>query len=206
MGLDQARENTLPGFRRLQHWLLPLAIIGISGIAGLGGDGLREALRYAREPLQQGELWRLLSGHLVHLGWMHWLMNAAALLAIWLLVGGARTARHWLLIMLVVLATIDAGFWWLDTQLRWYVGMSGLLHGLLFAGLLAGFQERPLESLVLAGLLVLKLAYEQFAGPIPGSESAAGGPVVVNAHLYGAVGGLLAHFVLRVSLGKGRLQ
>ena len=43
-----------------------------------------------------------------------------------------------------------------------------------------------------------KLAWEQFAGPLPGSESGSGGPVIVDAHLYGAVGGLLAAVLIRV--------
>lgn len=204
MGLDQAHKSTTIGVLKLQHWLLPAILIALSAIAELGGDSIRESLRYARDPLGEGELWRLLSGHFVHLGWTHWLMNTAALVAIWLLVGSARLLWQWLLIVGIVLATIDTGFWWLDEQLRWYVGMSGLLHGLLVAGLLSALQGRPLESTLLLVLLAFKLGYEQTVGAMPGSAAAAGGPVVVNAHLYGALGGLLAHFVLRVSVGRRR--
>ncbi len=39
--------------------------------------------------------------------------------------------------------------------------------------------------------IMLKLTWELFMGPIPGSESTAGGPVIVQAHLYGSMGGLL---------------
>jgi hypothetical protein len=48
--------------------------------------------------------------------------------------------------------------------------------------------------MVICAVVVGKLLYEQLVGPLPGSESVAGGTVIVNAHLYGAVGGGLAAF------------
>ena len=112
---------------------------------------------------------------------------------------GARAARH-----NGNVVVIDAGFWFLDRQLVWYVGLSGVLHGMLLAGLVAGWAERKTESLLLAALLLAKLIYEQFMGPLPGSESTAGGAVVVNAHLYGAAGGLFSGLLLRVRAPRQR--
>ena len=40
--------------------------------------------------------------------------------------------------------------------------------------------------------LVAKLAWEQTLGPLPMTARTAGGPVIVNAHLYGSLGGVLA--------------
>ena len=65
----------------------------------------------------------------------------------------------------------------------------GALHGLLVCGLVAAWREAPVENVVVLVLIAAKLAFEQVAGPLPGSESAAGGSVVVNAHLYGALAG-----------------
>ena len=127
----------------------------------------------------------------MHLGWSHLVLNLAGLALILWVVGGAYACRRWLLIAAISLVAIDLGFWWLDPSLQWYVGLSGLLHGLLAAGLLKGAIARDPEALVLAALVLAKLAWEQFAGPLPGSAETAGGNVIVNAHLYGAVGGLL---------------
>jgi len=99
-----------------------------------------------------------------------------------------------------VLASIDLGLWFLDPALSWYVGLSGLLHGLFAAGLLSRLRAAPAESLVLGGLLAAKLLVEQIAGPLPGSETSAGGAVVVNAHLYGTAGGIAAALGLRASV------
>jgi hypothetical protein len=47
----------------------------------------------------------------------------------------------------------------------------------------------------LLGALALKLGVEQLFGPLWLAAESAGGPVIVNAHLYGAAGGLLATLV-----------
>ena len=93
--------------------------------------------------------------------------------------------------MIASIVAIDVGFWFLYPQLDWYVGLSGLLHGLLAAGLFVGVVRRDREAVVLAVFVSAKLAWEQLVGPLPGSESTSGGAVIVDAHLYGAVGGVL---------------
>jgi membrane associated rhomboid family serine protease len=96
------------------------------------------------------------------------------------------------MIALASLCAIDAGLWFVNPELQWYVGLSGLLHGILAAGIVVSLQKPQLELLALGLLLVAKLGWEQLYGPLPGSESSSGGPVVVAAHLYGAAGGGLA--------------
>jgi rhomboid family GlyGly-CTERM serine protease len=93
---------------------------------------------------------------------------------------------------------MDAGFWFLNPGLYWYVGMSGLLHGLLAAGIVARWKNFDAETAILLLLLVAKISWEQFSGPVPGSESTSGGPVVVDAHLYGAIGGVLGAILVRI--------
>ena len=97
------------------------------------------------------------------------------------------------------IAAIDLGLWLGSPQLAWYVGLSGLLHGMLAAGIVAGLAHRNSEALILAVVVAGKLAWEQFAGPLPGSEATSGGAVIVDAHLYGVIGGaLVAAVVIRV--------
>ena len=188
MGLDKAAEKL-----HLRHgWYLAVAVSTVALGLQLGGDGAREALAYNREYLASGQLWRLVTGHFVHLGWTHLLLNLSGLALVFWLVGHAYSCRQWLYITGISIATIDAGFWFLYPELGWYVGLSGLLHGLLAAGLLRGLLARDRESLILAAFVVAKLAWEQFGGPLPGSEATSGGTVIVDAHLYGAVGGLVA--------------
>jgi rhomboid family GlyGly-CTERM serine protease len=206
MGLDNDRVNqrewAAAGSIGLRLWAPPVLVCVLLLLAEAGGDPVREALRYAREPIAAGELWRLVSGHFVHLGWSHFLMNAVALLLIWALVGNRLAVRQWLLVFVLVIGGIDAGFWFIDRQLVWYVGLSGVLHGLLLAGLVAGWRASRGEAVLLTVLMAAKLLYEQLLGPLPGSEATAGGAVVVNAHLYGALAGLAAASLIRVKVGR----
>jgi rhomboid family GlyGly-CTERM serine protease len=160
----------------------------------LTGEGGRLALRYERGALAAGQLWRLLSAHLVHLGPRHALVNVLGLALLWMLFARDYTPRQWLLIVLAAALAIDAGLWLLDSTVRWYVGSSGVLHGVLAAGALAwvrqGYREGWLVLLALAG----KLAYEHWVGPLPLSGDIT---VVRSAHLFGVLGGALAALPLR---------
>jgi rhomboid family GlyGly-CTERM serine protease len=196
MGLHKLKVNaaTTPAMT----WLFPVIYISLSILVMLTGDMGKEALRYDRVWIGQGEAWRLLSGHFAHLSWSHLALNSAGLLLVWFLIGGAYTLRSWALIVGVTLATMDAGFWFLNPELYWYVGMSGLLHGLLAAGIVTRLKNIDAETAILLLLLIAKISWEQWSGPVPGSESTSGGPVVVDAHLYGALGGVLGAFLVRI--------
>jgi len=186
----------------LQRWALPGIVIIVSSLLALSGEWGRELLRYDRDAIAGGELWRLVSGHFVHLGLSHWVYNGIGLSLIWLLVGQFLRSSQWLLVTCVSILCIDAGFWILEPQLQWYVGLSGLQHGYLVAGILAGYKARRVEMAVLGAVILGKLVYEQLIGPMPGSEFSSGGAVVTAAHLYGAIGGLIAIAIVRIRVRR----
>jgi rhomboid family GlyGly-CTERM serine protease len=158
----------------------------------LGGAALRDAWRYEREAVAAGAVWLAFSGQFVHLDGWHALANGAGAVLIWALVGHAYSARGWTIVLGVTLASTAAGLWWAAPSVSWYVGGSGFLHGLLVAGTLQLVAERePLARVVLA-VVVIKLALEQWAGPLTGAAGGAAPPVVTAAHLYGALGGGIA--------------
>ncbi len=176
-------------------WLLAGAVALVCLV--LEAAGIRDLLAYDRAALGIGQVWRLLTAHLVHLGWAHLVLNLAGLALVAWIVGSAFGWLRWIYIAFVSIAAIDAGLWLFNPGLDWYVGLSGLLHGLLAAGLLPRILRRDRESIVLAIFVIAKLVWEQTSGPLPGSESTSGGAVIVDAHLYGVVGGLLASALLR---------
>lgn len=177
--------------RRVYDWQVPFAFALVCIGTAAWRDAARALLRYERQAIADGEVWRLFSGHFVHLGFRHLALNLAGFALVWLLVGRRYGTRQWLFIAAICIAATSAGFWWLDPGLRWYVGLSGVLHGLLLAGAIQGIRWVPWESAAMCAFVIAKLAYEQLVGPLPGSEVAAGGTVVVSAHLYGAAGGVL---------------
>ena len=195
---DETRSGASPGLA----WRVPGAIVIVALALLVSGDAGREWLRFDRAGIAAGEAWRLLTGHLVHLGATHALLNLAGLMLVWFLVGRAFSARQWLWVIAGSVATIDLGLWFANPALDWYVGLSGLLHGMLAAGIVAGLAGRSGEALALAVVVAGKLAWEQFAGPLPGSEATSGGAVIVDSHLYGVIGGTLVAATLIRVLGR----
>ncbi len=177
-----------------ERWLLGLLFVGLVLLSLLGESG-RLLLRYQREAILQGEYWRLITGHLVHGSTQHLILNCAGLaLVAALFRDDDYSWRAWLLVALFSIAAIDLGFVCYEPQLSWYVGLSGVLHGTLAAGAVAWWRsESKWLALGLSAILLGKLAWEQGMGALPLSGDL---PVVVNAHLYGAVGGALAGFIL----------
>lgn len=175
--------------------ILPFGLLGFASISlSFFGDSAREALRYERENVLQGEWWRLFSGHLVHGTSQHLWLNVLGLVLCAALFARDYSARAWALVLLASAAVIDVAFVFYEPQLPWYVGLSGVLHGVLAAGAVAWWRTEP--KLLAAGLTVFvvgKLVWEQRVGALPLSGDF---PVVVDAHLYGALGGALAASIL----------
>ena len=191
------------GLSKGRPWLPTACVSALILLLGMLGDSARELLAWSRAAVAEGEAWRLLSSHFVHLGWSHLVLNVVGLWLVWYLVVDAWRTLEWLLITLVIVAVINLGFWLLEPRLAWYVGLSGVLHGLLTAGAVRDIHERRVEGILLAVVLAAKIIYEQAVGPLPGSEASTGGPVIVAAHLYGVVGGLLAAVPLLIRVRTG---
>lgn len=188
-----------PGAQRpaWQAWLLPAAMLSLALAVMIGGLLPMLSLRYERDAILAGEVWRLLTAHLVHLNWSHFALNAGGLVLIWLLFSARLNQLQWLLVVVACALGVSLGLLTLHPALNWYVGLSGLLHGLFVAGALGGIYAGYRAEWLLLGLLVLKLTWEQLSGPLPGTEDLAGGLVIVDAHLYGALTGLAVGLLLR---------
>ena len=178
------------------RWIWLLLILSAGAIVLGLGDKTLLLLRYDRSAVAAGQWWRLLSGHAVHADLHHYLLNALGLVLVWSLFAREFNLVQWLLITLAGALGISAGLWWLDAQVAWYVGASGVLHALMAAGCVKRVADRQWDRWILAGCLFGKLALEQYfqsQGVIAKTNDLA---VVVDAHLYGAAAGALMAGVL----------
>lgn len=173
-------------------------------IVAAGGVHADEWLRYERSHILIGEVWRLFTAHFVHLGWSHFLMNLAALALIWILFGRMLSQSAWILISLASMLAVSLGLLLFSPSIGWYVGLSGMLHGLFTAGVMASLRAGNRLEIMLLLLLLGKLVWEQIYGPLPGTAEFAGGDVVTDAHLYGAVSGFMAVLVYMLAKEGGR--
>lgn len=143
---------------------------------------------WQKQLIFEGEYWRLLTGHWLHLNWNHWLMNQLGLLLIlWLLPMLLFKAR-WLFAFMFIGLMIGLSL--LVTDLDGYVGMSGVLYGLVFYGVLVDTSLSKGMKLLFLTLVVGKVLLEQMWPQLnAATEAQIGGIVAIDAHLFGSVGG-----------------
>jgi len=98
-------------------WPRAMVVLGAALVAARYPD----ALALDRAGLQDGELWRLWTGHLVHWTQAHFVMDVGVACLLALVV---RIRLSWLL----AAPCIGAGVLLLDGALASYAGLSGLLH------------------------------------------------------------------------------
>ncbi|CAK6713261.1 Integral membrane protein [Vibrio harveyi] len=136
--------------------------------------------------IRHGEWWRIVTGNLTHTNFAHLGMNLAGL---WIIGFIFRpTVRNFLIVFIILCAFVGAMN--LFTNMSVYVGLSGVLHGLFgFWALNEVFDGRR-SSMLLVGGLIAKIAWEQFYGPSTSTAAMIGARVAVDAHLFGAIGGL----------------
>jgi rhomboid family GlyGly-CTERM serine protease len=178
-----------------------LGLLGTCAVLALleaGGDPLRLALGYDRAALAHGEWWRAVTAHFVHLDVQHAFLNALGVVLMWALFARDFSPLRWLAIYLAASLSVSVGLWYLNPEVEWYRGASGALHGVMTAGTLAHLRRRDLDAWILVIFIAAKLAYEQFAGSMPFQDGAA---TVIDAHLYGAIGGLALALCLRSRAG-----
>jgi rhomboid family GlyGly-CTERM serine protease len=173
------------------------ALLGVCALLALPeliGESARTALSYDRGAIADGQWWRLLTAHFVHLDAEHAFLNSLGVVLMWALFARDYSPGRWAAIYFGSALAVSAGLWFFNPELRWYVGASGALHGVMTAGTLAHLRRRDLDGWILAVFIVMKLAYEQYAGALPFAGTA---NTIVDAHLYGAVGGVVFGLLLK---------
>ena len=188
------------------NWLTVAAVVALVTGLWLAGPEVTAALRYERAAVLDGQWWRLVTGHLVHADAAHLAWNLAGAALVWWLFGAEYGRLEWLVIVLASAAAIDIAFLGWMPGLDWYVGLSGVLHGCMAAGL-AAWLARAHDPLVLlvAILFAAKLVFEHWQGPLPFTAGTLALPVVVEAHSYGAIGGLAAALAVRARRRRAQL-
>lgn len=139
-----------------------------------------------------GEFWRLLTANLVHFGWVHTLMNAAALLLCALAFFTEYSLKKFSLLLLWCCSGVGIGIYLFNPEYSPYAGLSGAIHGLIVAGLLLT-RAYPIWIRVLAlGLVMAKIVQENSADyEATDLQALLPVAVAVESHLYGAVAGLV---------------
>ncbi len=147
---------------------------------------------WSRSGLENGELWRLVTGHWVHLGAGHLALNLAGVTVVCLLFRRHPPLKEWIAYLLISPLVISLGLLWQAPDLAWYRGFSGCLHGLLvFTALFNLSSERRWSLLVLAFMAVKLVAENTLYNPAT-ENTLIGGRVILQSHWLGALTGATA--------------
>ena len=180
--------------RRAHGMKVPWVTLGLSAVLislHAAPGSIFSDLAFDRAAIFQGELWRLATGHLVHLDWSHLAANVAALLCLGSLVeSGTNNGRRSLLTVLSIsVVTVSIILLATSPATAFYAGLSGALNG-LFAYVCLHFYARTRNAiwpLLLIGDLV-KIGWETVFGPI--MTAALAWPPEPLAHFAGFLAGL----------------
>jgi rhomboid family GlyGly-CTERM serine protease len=161
------------------------------------------ALHYDREAILDGEIYRLLTFHFVHISNGHFLINVFTLVILWAMYGKVARAGEWIAVTFGCGAAIGVGLLLLNPQVEWSAGLSGLLYALFAYGAVKSVLSREFLSSAVVVFLVCKIVMEQTVGPNAAMEQFVGGAILIDAHMYGVASGLVLGLAFGWSAGRG---
>jgi membrane associated rhomboid family serine protease len=177
--IDRKQRSNLGAFGFPVALVAIMAVIHLLGVLGLGGSP--EA--WGNLPRHTDQLWGILTSHLRHSSWAHWLANALPLV---ILSGMAGTlmpkpaARAW-----IVIPVVSGVLLWIWGRSAAHIGASALVYGWFFFLVGMGAMRRSLAALLGMGVSLM-----MFSGLLWVFRAPAG--VSWEGHVAGAVAGLLA--------------
>jgi rhomboid family GlyGly-CTERM serine protease len=178
--------------RGMRKYGIYLAIILVVVLLNLFDPLSSEYLRFDRELIDAGEVWRLFGAHFVHLSTIHMLGNLLAVCLVAYIAGESLNNLTGVLLLLWCVGAVGVGLYFFASDLSYYVGLSGVLHGLLVVSpFISKFYSRKIAFVFLFAV-VLKVAWEQtdFYDDMA-LASTIGGRVEARAHLLGVLSGLM---------------
>jgi len=144
-----------------------------------------EYFRYERDWTSTGQIWRLVSAHWVHVGWIHLLFNGLGLVICVSLTTPGWSIRRWFTSSLIMAIGISLMLNLYNDDVRDYAGYSGVLYGLYVLAAISLFaRDRLVAGLIIAAILV-KVVMEQLDLYTFDTGDIIGARVIIDAHLYG---------------------
>jgi len=139
--------------------------------------------------------WTLITKHFLHTNNMHLIVNLVGLFLVWMLYGDYFLSQSSILrftLLFFSLCILTSLFTlYFSTNDGNFIGLSGVLHGLFLWGVVQDIRMRMATGILLLAGLLFKLGQEQFFEDSAFMANIINADVAVDAHLYGAISGLL---------------
>ena len=149
-----------------------------------------DTLKYDRASITLAGYYRLITSQFVHINSKHFIANLSALIICYLFAVNTNQRKDFCRSFLFCLVATGLGIHFILTDLSWYAGSSGFLHGVILVLLSRYVSAHPgIVSWSLLMLFAVKLAAEFFYGSF--SQDELGFTVIYDAHFIGAFSGVL---------------
>ncbi|MFM4704228.1 rhombosortase [Aeromonas bivalvium] len=168
-------------------WLITLSLACLILFFTVPND----LISFNRALIDQGEGWRIITGNLAHTNLWHLLLNLAGLLVLYALF--CDYLQNWgfpLLLALLAIA-VGLGIWYYYPHTQWYMGLSGVLHGLFVWGAMADIRHRRYSGWLMLLGITIKLWLDHYTGGDSPAAMLIGARVHTGSHLVGAGAGLV---------------
>lgn len=198
---DELMVNLPFAFRHVSG---PLLLIILCALFFYSEPQTSHFLAYERQQIEQFEWWRLISGNLLHTNLSHLLLNLTAVVLLWALHGQYFNLHNYALMFVILSISTTLLIYFFARQLHWYVGLSGVLHGVFLIGAYFDIKQGMKTGWLLLLGVLLKVAHEQIFGASQEIAELINAQVAIDAHLFGALSGvvIIGLLQLRVSPTK----
>jgi len=182
--------------------LPPLCLMLLSAL--FASLQLNNVLEFNRSLVEGGEYWRIASSQFVHANWPHLALNCAGIVLIWALHGEHTSPTRYAVNTLFLATWCGLGVLLFCPDIKIYTGLSALLHGVIIWGavkdICIGYRS---GALLFIGVWV-KVLLEQINGPSADVGKLINSTVAIDAHLIGAVGGLVLALPLLINCFRAK--
>ena len=148
-------------------------------------------LIYTREAVSQGEIWRIITSQLVHTNWPHYLLNIGSVWIFTLLFYTTINFKTFTINLFLLMIAVGVCIHLWEPRIYWYAGLSGAIYGIYLIGAYSALKANDYFVGIGTALLVIgKVCFDQWSGPLHDNAALIEARVVTEAHVYGVFSAL----------------
>jgi rhomboid family GlyGly-CTERM serine protease len=141
---------------------------------------------FLRENIQQGEIWRIWTGNLIHSNYYHLGLNLSGFWLFVFIFKELMNATQLMLSFVILISGGGLGLYFLTPELDWYAGLSGALYGLFIVGAFYALLDKDfMTGLSIIIVIPVKIIWDHLHNTGQTNAHLIGVPVSTESHIYG---------------------